>query len=153
MPPTAPQDLRVSCLNIEQTRHLQASLSRLQRVVQVTASAEACLHRICLLVTPGPNRSPSHPQHARAQRVRLLVDAEYTSLNPALSLLVAALATRWNSSREGGPWVWNTYQAYLKVCGALWGWGMCSGTRGCRPGSQCLDLKLPMCSIRTPMSG
>ncbi|XP_006068845.1 hydroxyproline dehydrogenase isoform X1 [Bubalus bubalis] len=80
------QDLRVSCLNTEQTRHLQASLSRLHRVVQ----------------------------HARAQRVRLLVDAEYTSLNPALSLLVAALATRWNSSGEGGPWVWNTYQAYLK---------------------------------------
>ncbi|XP_059732564.1 hydroxyproline dehydrogenase isoform X1 [Bos indicus] len=80
------QDLQVSCLNTEQTRHLQASLSRLHRVVQ----------------------------HAQAQRVRLLVDAEYTSLNPALSLLVAALATRWNSSGEGGPWVWNTYQAYLK---------------------------------------
>ncbi|TEA42688.1 hypothetical protein DBR06_SOUSAS1610204, partial [Sousa chinensis] len=56
----------------------------------------------------------SRPQHARAQHVRLLVDAEYTSLNPALSLLVAALATRWNGPREGGPWVWNTYQAYLK---------------------------------------
>ncbi|XP_036895593.1 hydroxyproline dehydrogenase isoform X2 [Sturnira hondurensis] len=53
-------------------------------------------------------------QHAQAQHVRLLVDAEYTSLNPALSLLVAALALRWNSSRESGPWVWNTYQAYLK---------------------------------------
>ena len=51
------------------------------------------------------------------------MDAEYTSLNPALSLLVAALAMRWNSSGEGGPWVWNTYQAYLKVCGALRGWG------------------------------
>ncbi|XP_068384688.1 hydroxyproline dehydrogenase isoform X2 [Eschrichtius robustus] len=80
------RDLQVSCLNAEQTRHLQASLSRLHRVVQ----------------------------HARAQHVRLLVDAEYTCLNPALSLLVAALATRWNSPREGGPWVWNTYQAYLK---------------------------------------
>ncbi|XP_060144812.1 hydroxyproline dehydrogenase isoform X1 [Globicephala melas] len=80
------QDLQVSCLNVEQTRHLQASLSRLHRVVQ----------------------------HARAQHVRLLVDAEYTSLNPALSLLVAALAARWNGPREGGPWVWNTYQAYLK---------------------------------------
>ncbi|XP_059987417.1 hydroxyproline dehydrogenase isoform X1 [Lagenorhynchus albirostris] len=80
------RDLQVSCLNVEQTRHLQASLSRLHRVVQ----------------------------HARAQHVRLLVDAEYTSLNPALSLLVAALATRWNGPREGGPWVWNTYQAYLK---------------------------------------
>ncbi|XP_053523593.1 hydroxyproline dehydrogenase isoform X2 [Artibeus jamaicensis] len=53
-------------------------------------------------------------QHAQAQHVRLLVDAEYTSLNPALSLLVATLALRWNSSREDGPWVWNTYQAYLK---------------------------------------
>ncbi|XP_068847809.1 hydroxyproline dehydrogenase isoform X2 [Capricornis sumatraensis] len=30
------QDLRVSCLNTEQTRHLQASLSRLHRVVQDT---------------------------------------------------------------------------------------------------------------------
>ncbi|KAM7057658.1 hydroxyproline dehydrogenase isoform 2-T2 [Molossus nigricans] len=78
--------LQVSCLSTEQNQHLQASLSRLQRVVQ----------------------------HARARHVRLLVDAEYTSLNPALSLLVAALALHWNSFREGGPWVWNTYQAYLK---------------------------------------
>lgn len=54
------------------------------------------------------------------------MDAEYTSMNPALSLLVAALAMRWNSPKEGGPWVWNTYQAYLKVCGVLPGaasWG------------------------------
>ncbi|XP_046537200.1 hydroxyproline dehydrogenase isoform X3 [Equus quagga] len=78
--------LQISCLNAEQNQHLQASLSRLHRVAQ----------------------------HARAQRVRLLVDAEYTSLNPALSLLVAALAERWNRPGEGGPWVWNTYQAYLK---------------------------------------
>nr|XP_048294356.1 hydroxyproline dehydrogenase isoform X2 [Myodes glareolus] len=53
-------------------------------------------------------------KYARAQRVRLLVDAEYTFINPALSLLVAALALRWNRPEEGGPWVWNTYQAYLK---------------------------------------
>ncbi|XP_073879332.1 hydroxyproline dehydrogenase isoform X6 [Macaca fascicularis] len=79
-------NLQVSCLNDEQNQHLQASLSRLHRVAQ----------------------------YARAQHVRLLVDAEYTSLNPALSLLVAALAVRWNSPGEGGPWVWNTYQACLK---------------------------------------
>ncbi|XP_015975212.2 hydroxyproline dehydrogenase isoform X5 [Rousettus aegyptiacus] len=77
---------QVPCLNAEQNQHLQSSLRRLQQVAQ----------------------------HARAQNVRLLVDAEYTSLNPALSLLVAALAMRWNSPKEGGPWVWNTYQAYLK---------------------------------------
>lgn len=46
------------------------------------------------------------------------MDAEYSSLNPALSVLVAALALRWNGHRERGPWVWNTYQAYLQVCGA-----------------------------------
>ncbi|XP_005400004.1 PREDICTED: probable proline dehydrogenase 2 [Chinchilla lanigera] len=80
------RSLQVSCLNAEQNRHLQASLSRLHRVAQ----------------------------HARARHVRLLVDAEYTFINPALSLLVATLAVRWNSPREGGPWVWNTYQAYLQ---------------------------------------
>ncbi|ERE52324.1 putative proline dehydrogenase 2-like protein, partial [Cricetulus griseus] len=79
-------NLRLSCLSADQNQHLQASLSRLHRVAQ----------------------------HARAQHVRLLVDAEYTFINPALSLLVAALALRWNRPEEGGPWVWNTYQAYLK---------------------------------------
>lgn len=67
--------------------------------------------------------------------MRLLVDAEYTFLNPALSLLVDALAMRWNGPGEGGPWVWNTYQAYLKVCGVLWettGWGPGALTRSCR---------------------
>ncbi|XP_055992494.1 hydroxyproline dehydrogenase [Sorex fumeus] len=81
------QALQVSCLNSEQNRHLQASLGRLHRVVQ----------------------------QARGRRVRLLVDAEYTSLNPALTRLVEALALRWNSPAEEGPWVWNTYQAYLKA--------------------------------------
>lgn len=80
------QNLQLSCLSTEQNQHLQASLSRLHRVAQ----------------------------HARSKYVRLLVDAEYTFINPALSLLVAALAMRWNSPEEGGPWVWNTYQAYLK---------------------------------------
>lgn len=69
----------------------------------------------------GPDIFLSAPQHARAQDVRLLVDAEYTFINPALSLLVAALGMRWNSSEEEGPWVWNTYQAYLKVGGRLCG--------------------------------
>ncbi|XP_048224760.1 hydroxyproline dehydrogenase isoform X2 [Perognathus longimembris pacificus] len=80
------RNLQVSSLNAEQNQHLQASLSRLHRVAQ----------------------------HARAQHVRLLVDAEYTFINPALCLLVSTLALRYNRPQEGGPWVWNTYQAYLK---------------------------------------
>ncbi|XP_023577427.1 hydroxyproline dehydrogenase isoform X2 [Octodon degus] len=80
------QSLQISFLNAEQNRHLQASLSRLHRMAQ----------------------------KAHAQHVQLLVDAEYTFINPALSLLVAALAARWNRPKEGGPLVWNTYQAYLQ---------------------------------------
>lgn len=72
------------------------------------------------------------------------MDAEYTSLNPALSLLVAALALRWNGFREGGPWVWNTYQAYLKVRGAF---------RGIWAGAPAPRLKLPACSARTHPRG
>uniref|UniRef100_A0A8C9PGG6 Proline dehydrogenase n=1 Tax=Spermophilus dauricus TaxID=99837 RepID=A0A8C9PGG6_SPEDA len=66
------QNLQVSCLNTEQNQHLQASLSRLNRVAQ----------------------------YARAQQVRLLVDAEYTFINPALSLLVAALAAYQKDTHE-----------------------------------------------------
>lgn len=80
------KELQVSCLNSEQNRHLQSTLGRLHQVAQ----------------------------RARDQRVRLLVDAEYTSLNPTLTRLVDALALRWNHPGEVGPWVWNTYQAYLK---------------------------------------
>ncbi|XP_075580812.1 LOW QUALITY PROTEIN: hydroxyproline dehydrogenase [Pelecanus crispus] len=49
---------------------------------------------------------------AAARRgVRVLVDAEQSYVNPALSLATLALMARHN--REA-PWVWNTYQAYLR---------------------------------------
>ncbi|XP_044527139.1 hydroxyproline dehydrogenase isoform X2 [Gracilinanus agilis] len=84
------KDLSISSLSPEQNQHLRASLSRFHRIAQ----------------------------YARKQGVRLLVDAEYTFLNPALTLFVSSLAVRWNCpeevDRDGAPWVWNTYQAYLK---------------------------------------
>uniref|UniRef100_A0A8C3HEI8 Proline dehydrogenase n=1 Tax=Chrysemys picta bellii TaxID=8478 RepID=A0A8C3HEI8_CHRPI len=64
-------------------RHLQASLLRLDGVTQVRAG------------------------------VRVLVDAEYTYVNPALTLVTLALMGRWNRAQ---PWVWNTYQCYLQDC-------------------------------------
>lgn len=68
------------------------------------------------------------------------MDAEYTFINPALSLLVTALAMRWNRPEEGGPWVWNTYQAYLKV---RWEGGL----QGCEWGlSNLTPLSVPVCS-------
>lgn len=42
----------------------------------------------------------------------LMVDAEYTNINPALSVLTKASALLSNKTK---PHVWNTYQCYLKV--------------------------------------
>lgn len=59
-------------------------------------------------------------------KVRVLVDAEYTYMNPALSLVTMAMMKKFN---KDGAWIWNTYQCYLKVniavlhpLGAAWGW-------------------------------
>lgn len=70
-------------LSDEQNRHLQTSARRLSRV----------------------------GKHARAKGVRVLVDAEYTYMNPALSLVTMAMMAQCNTDE---PWIWNTYQCYLK---------------------------------------
>lgn len=58
-------------------------------------------------------------QHAATRGVRVLVDAEQSYVNPALSLATLALMARHN---RASPWVWNTYQAYLQVLmGQTWG--------------------------------
>ncbi|XP_050162145.1 hydroxyproline dehydrogenase [Myiozetetes cayanensis] len=52
-------------------------------------------------------------QAAVAGGVRLLVDAELSHLNPALTCVTLGLM--WRHNRRGAlPWVWNTYQAYLQ---------------------------------------
>ncbi|XP_054913890.1 hydroxyproline dehydrogenase isoform X2 [Poeciliopsis prolifica] len=48
---------------------------------------------------------------ASVNKVRVLVDAEYTYMNPALTLLTMALMKKFN---KDGAWIWNTYQCYLK---------------------------------------
>lgn len=45
-------------------------------------------------------------------KVRVLVDAEYTYMNPALSLVTLAMMKKFN---KDGVWIWNTYQCYLKA--------------------------------------
>lgn len=45
-------------------------------------------------------------------KVRVLVDAEYTYVNPALSLVTMAMMKKFN---KDGAWIWNTYQCYLKA--------------------------------------
>ncbi|KAM8876555.1 hydroxyproline dehydrogenase isoform 1-T1 [Synchiropus picturatus] len=53
---------------------------------------------------------------ASVNKVRVLVDAEYTYMNPALSLVTMAMMKKFNKE---GPWIWNTYQCYLKESRSL----------------------------------
>ncbi|KAM8837914.1 hydroxyproline dehydrogenase isoform 1-T2 [Spinachia spinachia] len=53
---------------------------------------------------------------ASVNKVRVLVDAEYTYMNPALSLVTMAMMKKFN---QDGVWIWNTYQCYLKESRSL----------------------------------
>ncbi|XP_073345646.1 hydroxyproline dehydrogenase [Pagrus major] len=53
---------------------------------------------------------------ASVSKVRVLVDAEYTYMNPALSLVTMAMMKKFN---KDGAWIWNTYQCYLKESRSL----------------------------------
>ncbi|XP_067326601.1 hydroxyproline dehydrogenase [Anolis sagrei] len=77
------EDLNFGCLTQEENQHFQRSLRRLNSVAQ----------------------------YAVEKGVRVLVDAEYTYVNPALTLVTLAMMASWNTQH---PWIWNTYQAYLK---------------------------------------
>nr|XP_056720258.1 hydroxyproline dehydrogenase [Euleptes europaea] len=77
------EELSFGCLTPEENLHFQKSLSRLRSVAE----------------------------YAGGKKVRVLVDAEYTYINPALSLVTIAMMAACNTQV---PWIWNTYQAYLK---------------------------------------
>uniref|UniRef100_A0A3P9JD48 Proline dehydrogenase n=1 Tax=Oryzias latipes TaxID=8090 RepID=A0A3P9JD48_ORYLA len=53
---------------------------------------------------------------ASVNNVRVLVDAEYTYMNPALSLVTMAMMKKYN---RDSAWIWNTYQCYLKESRSL----------------------------------
>lgn len=57
-------------------------------------------------------------QAAVADRVMVMVDAEYTYLNPALNLATLAMMLRCNAGNRR-PLVFYTYQNYLKVSNLL----------------------------------
>ncbi|XP_024913291.1 hydroxyproline dehydrogenase [Cynoglossus semilaevis] len=53
---------------------------------------------------------------ASVNKVRVLVDAEYTYMNPALSVVTMAMMKKFN---RDSAWIWNTYQCYLKESRSL----------------------------------
>uniref|UniRef100_H2ZZB8 Proline dehydrogenase n=1 Tax=Latimeria chalumnae TaxID=7897 RepID=H2ZZB8_LATCH len=77
------KELKFACLTEDENQHFLASLHRLRKI----------------------------GQHAKDNKVRVLVDAEYTYLNPALTLVTMAMMMKFNQSES---WIWNTYQCYLK---------------------------------------
>ncbi len=50
--------------------------------------------------------------YAKANEMKLLVDGEYTYMNPGISAIALALMMHYNKEL---PVVANTYQCYLKV--------------------------------------
>ncbi len=72
-------------LSPDESEHLRRGLSRLSRLCR----------------------------RARSGGLRVLVDAEYTYLNPGVSAVALAMMRRFN--RDGEATVANTYQCYLKV--------------------------------------
>jgi hypothetical protein len=59
----------------------------------------------------GLSRLATFCQNSSRSNVRILVDAEYSNINPALSLLTLGLQKILNKNE---PRIWNTVQAYLK---------------------------------------
>ncbi|XP_067344362.1 hydroxyproline dehydrogenase isoform X3 [Channa argus] len=72
---------------------------------------------------------------ASVNKVRVLVDAEYTYMNPALSLVTMAMMKKFN---KDGVWIWNTYQCYLKESRSL----LLEALRLCKSEDFCLGVKL-----------
>ncbi|XP_070783575.1 hydroxyproline dehydrogenase [Enoplosus armatus] len=72
---------------------------------------------------------------ASVNKVRVLVDAEYTYMNPALSLVTMAMMKKFN---KDGAWIWNTYQCYLKESRSL----LLEALRLSKDEGFCLGVKL-----------
>ncbi|XP_037319195.2 hydroxyproline dehydrogenase [Pungitius pungitius] len=81
------EPIKIPGLNEREVAHLLCGLRRLNRVAE-----------------------------ASVDKVRVLVDAEYTYMNPALSLVTMAMMKKFN---KDGVWIWNTYQCYLKESRSL----------------------------------
>lgn len=113
-PLTPPQPISFPGLDEWECAHFLCALKRLNTIAEVQTPTERCAsHTRKPFFSSLADRlvRPCVTQ-ASVNNVRVLVDAEYTYMNPALSLVTMAMMKKFN---KDGAWIWNTYQCYLKV--------------------------------------
>merc|ERR1712083_217273 len=64
------------------------------------------------VLTRGVARLARFGEEGMNQKLRLLVDGEYTYMNPGISALALGMMMAFNKEQ---PVIWNTYQCYLSA--------------------------------------
>ncbi|KAL6474970.1 hypothetical protein MHYP_G00160100 [Metynnis hypsauchen] len=110
----------------------------MQLKITALVSPELCVKLTCLLKEQQYDLDllvRAMNSEASINKVRILVDAEYTYMNPALSLITMAMMKKFN---QDDAWIWNTYQSYLKESRDL----LLEAIRLSKDQSFCLGVKL-----------
>lgn len=120
----SPLDFSLSCtffqpidfpgLDERERAHFLSALRRLNTIAEVQVHTDNCTSHIIKHFSLSPSERLLWPCFIQASvnKVRVLVDAEYTYMNPALSLVTMAMMKKFN---QDSAWIWNTYQCYLKA--------------------------------------
>lgn len=101
-------------LDEHERAHFLCALKRLNTIAEVQAHTDNRSSRIRkpFSLSLSDRLLWPHFIQASVNKVRVLVDAEYTYMNPALSLVTMAMMKKFN---RDDAWIWNTYQCYLKA--------------------------------------